>query len=291
MSASERIPVRGWIMDPKAIPTRIDRDNPHGERRAKQANPAIGLREQRRGIDEGQFNAVALRNLLGENGGSGRELQPWPEGRTGAAADRDDHVAIAAIRRRRIAGDVQADLPQGFGTNEVCTLGNSSMSGVSTVKFLGEAAYLLLKAAQNSGRRQLRSAHRTVHPAISSVGRLSLGRLSHFAGHFLGYRPPGDLFDESLDLHRRHRVHVGAKGGELVLDLVSLSTFVRSALTLSTIASGVPTGASSTFQPPAMKPGNVSAAVARSLNSASLSSDVTAMPLMLPPCKPPASPE
>jgi hypothetical protein len=79
------------------------------------------LREQRRRIDESQFDAVGLCDLLGENGRTGGEPQPWTEGRAGAAADGDDHVAIAAVGRCRIAGEVQADLPKRLGANEVCT--------------------------------------------------------------------------------------------------------------------------------------------------------------------------
>jgi len=107
----------------ETIPTRIDRDDAHGERRLEQADAAIGLREQRGRIDEGQIDtgadAAAFRDFLGKDGGAGGEAQPGTEARAGAAADGDDHVAVAAIRRRRIAGDVQADLPQCLGANEV----------------------------------------------------------------------------------------------------------------------------------------------------------------------------
>ena len=37
----------------------------------------------------------------------------------GAVADGDAHVAVAAIWRQRIAGDVEADLPQHFGAHEI----------------------------------------------------------------------------------------------------------------------------------------------------------------------------
>src|SRR5262249_58887838 len=89
--------------------------------RAKQAAAPKSLCERARGIDERQFDAVALRNLLGEDSGASGESQPGPEGRAGAAADGDDHIAIAAIRRHRIACEMQADFPESLGANEVCT--------------------------------------------------------------------------------------------------------------------------------------------------------------------------
>ena len=103
----------------ETVPARIDRDDAHGQRRAEQADAAVGLREQCRWVDEGEIDAVAFCHLLGENGGAGGEPQRRPEGGAGAAADGDDHVAIAAIGRRRIARDVQADLPQRLGAHEV----------------------------------------------------------------------------------------------------------------------------------------------------------------------------
>jgi hypothetical protein len=51
---------------------------------------------------------------------TGGEPQPWTEGRAGAAADGDDHVAIAAVGRCRIAGEVQADLPESLGAYKIC---------------------------------------------------------------------------------------------------------------------------------------------------------------------------
>ena len=120
LDVGERADARARVdHEHEAVPARIDRDDAHGQRRAEQADAAIGLREQRRGIDEGEIDAAALRYLLGENGGAGGEPQPWPEGGAGAAADGDDHVAVAAIGRRRIAGDMQADLPQRLGAHEV----------------------------------------------------------------------------------------------------------------------------------------------------------------------------
>ena len=56
----------------------------------------------------------------------------------------------------------------------------------------------------------------------------------------------------------------------------------KSALTLRMIASGVPSGATSTFQPPAKKPGSVSATVGRFGNSGSRLVVATAMPLVWP---------
>ena len=52
----------------EAVPTWIDGDDAHGQRRAKQADATIGLREQRRWIDEGQIDAVSLRNFLSQDG-------------------------------------------------------------------------------------------------------------------------------------------------------------------------------------------------------------------------------
>ena len=101
------------------VPARIDGDNAHRKGRAKQADTAIGLGEQGRRIDERQIDAAALGDLLGQNGRARRQPQPGAEIFAGPAADDNDHVAIAAIRRRRIAGDVQADLPECLGANEV----------------------------------------------------------------------------------------------------------------------------------------------------------------------------
>jgi hypothetical protein len=42
------------------------------------------------------------------------------EDRAGAAADGDDHIAIAAIRRHRIAAELRADLSKSLGANQVC---------------------------------------------------------------------------------------------------------------------------------------------------------------------------
>jgi hypothetical protein len=114
------------------VPARIDGDDAHRKGRAKQADAAIRLREQRRRIDESQIEAVTCRDLLGEDGGTRGQSQPRPEGRTGAATDGDDHVTIAAIRRRRIARDVQADLPERLGANEICAFRQRFHGGIST---------------------------------------------------------------------------------------------------------------------------------------------------------------
>src|SRR5262249_61082043 len=83
-------------------------------------------------IDESQIDAIARRDLLGEDRGTGGQSQPRPERRAGAAADGDDHVAIAAIRGRRITREVQADLPQRFGANEICAFRQRFHGGMPT---------------------------------------------------------------------------------------------------------------------------------------------------------------
>jgi hypothetical protein len=103
----------------KAVPARKDGDDAQGQRRAEQADAAISLREQRRGIDESEVDAVALGNLLGEYGGTRGKSQPRSERGGGAAADGDDHIAIAAIGCGRLAREVQTDLPKNLGANEV----------------------------------------------------------------------------------------------------------------------------------------------------------------------------
>jgi hypothetical protein len=115
----------------ESIPARIDRDDAQRKGRTEQADAAIGLREQRRGIDESQIDAVARCDLLGEDRGTGGQSQPRPECRAGAAADGDDHVAIAAIRSRRITREVQADLPERLGANEICAFRQRFHDGIS----------------------------------------------------------------------------------------------------------------------------------------------------------------
>jgi len=129
------------------IPARIDGDDAHRKRRAEQADAAIGLREQRRRIDESQIETVDGCDLLGKNGGTGGQSQPRPEGGTGAAADGDDHVAIAAIRRRRIAREVQADLPERLGANEICAFRQRFHGGISTQRTRTQYATLGIAAA------------------------------------------------------------------------------------------------------------------------------------------------
>jgi hypothetical protein len=114
------------------VPARIDGDDAHRKGRTEQADAAIGLREHRRGIDESQIDAIARGDLLGENRRTGGQPQPRPERRAGAAADRDDHVAIAAIRGRWITREVQADLPERLGANEICAFRQWFHGGISS---------------------------------------------------------------------------------------------------------------------------------------------------------------
>ena len=95
---------------------------------AEQANPAIKVRASNAEGFEGESTPSPL-NLLGENGRARRKPQPRPEGRAGAAPNSDDHVAIAAVWRRRIASNVQADLPDKFWhERKFAPFGYSSMS-------------------------------------------------------------------------------------------------------------------------------------------------------------------
>ena len=103
----------------KAVPAWINGHDAQGQRRAEQPDAAISLREQRRGVDEGELNTVALGNLLGQYGGTRGKSQPRSEGGARAAADGDDHIAIATIWCRRVTREVQTDLPEDLAANEV----------------------------------------------------------------------------------------------------------------------------------------------------------------------------
>src|SRR5262249_42684362 len=121
MSASERIHRSRVDHEHETVPARIDSDDAHGKWRAEQADPAIGLREQRRRIDQSQLDAVAVRNLLGENGGTPGESPPRAEGGGRAAADPNHQVAHADGRRCGVASGVENDLPESLGAYEICT--------------------------------------------------------------------------------------------------------------------------------------------------------------------------
>src|SRR5262249_19843568 len=103
----------------EAVPARIDGDDAKGQRRAEQADAAIGLREQRRGIDEGELDPVSLGNLLGEYGGTRGKSQPRAERGGGAPAGGDDHNPISAIGGGRGSRGGHNDLPKNLGANEV----------------------------------------------------------------------------------------------------------------------------------------------------------------------------
>src|SRR6516225_4511891 len=117
ISFSARMPVR-VDHEHEAIPARIDGNDPHGKRGAEQADAAVSLREQRRGIDEGKLDAPAC-NILGQDRGTRRQSQPWSKLRARSAPDGNDHVAVSAVWRGGIARDVQADLPERLGANKV----------------------------------------------------------------------------------------------------------------------------------------------------------------------------
>ena len=101
-----------------AVPARIGRDDAHGQRLLEQPDAAIGLRQQRRRIDEGALDA-ARGDFFGEDRRPGRHAQPRPETFAAAGSDRNDHVAVTAIGRVGIAGDVQADLPQRLAADKI----------------------------------------------------------------------------------------------------------------------------------------------------------------------------
>src|SRR5262249_633429 len=117
----------------ETVPAWVDRDDANRKRRPEQADPPIGLREQCRGIDEGQVDAVAFCDLLGEDGGAGGEPQPGTEDCAGAAANGDDHIAIATIRRRWITSEGCRPISQRvLARTKFAPFGNNSMSSIST---------------------------------------------------------------------------------------------------------------------------------------------------------------
>jgi len=103
------------------VPARIAGNDAHRQLLLEDADAAIGLRQERRGIDEGELD-LALRDALGDDGRAGGHAEPRREVIGAAAADGDAHVTVAAIGRQRIAGDVQADLPQCLGADEIGAL-------------------------------------------------------------------------------------------------------------------------------------------------------------------------
>jgi len=57
---------------------------------------------------------------MGEARRAGRHAQEGAELLARAVADGDADIAIAAIRRRRIAGEIEAQLPERLGAHEIC---------------------------------------------------------------------------------------------------------------------------------------------------------------------------
>ena len=104
--------------DGEPVPRRIDRDHAQGQRRLEHADAPVGLREQRRGVDHRHLER-AVGNRVGEHRRAGRHPEPGAEIGARAVADHDAHVAIPAVRRRRVAGHVEAELPEHLGAREV----------------------------------------------------------------------------------------------------------------------------------------------------------------------------
>ena len=105
----------------EAIPGRIVRHDAQGQRLLEQSLAAHRLRQHRRRIDDRRLE-LAARHRMREDRRAAGHAQPRFVRVARAAADGDADVAVAVIRRRRIAGDVQADFPQKLGADEVRAL-------------------------------------------------------------------------------------------------------------------------------------------------------------------------
>ena len=104
--------------DGELVPGRVIGDDPHRQGRIENPEPAIGLGQQRRRVDEGHVD-IPRDDVVRHDRRAAGELERGAEIGLPAGADRDAHIAIAAIGNIRIARNMQPDLPQHFRTSEI----------------------------------------------------------------------------------------------------------------------------------------------------------------------------
>src|SRR5919201_3780044 len=105
----------------ETVPRWIVRDDAERQWFLEQPAAAHRLVEERRRIDDRRLE-LAARHGVREDRRAARHAQPRLVALPGTAADRDADVAVAVVRLRRIAGDVQPDLPQELGADEIGAL-------------------------------------------------------------------------------------------------------------------------------------------------------------------------
>ena len=107
--------------DDEAVAARIRADDAQRQRLVEQSDSPIGLRQHRRGVDERHVD-VAVGDRVRHDRRTRGQLERWLEIHARTRAHADAHVAVAAVLDLRLAGDVEAQLPQNLGALEVGAL-------------------------------------------------------------------------------------------------------------------------------------------------------------------------